>query len=550
MAPGFLKRGKRKKGKTILGLDIGSRYLKLVEVKKESKGFRLLSYGIEELPPEAIVGKEIMDRQVVIDKLTQLREKCSPQDNRAVINIAGRGVIVKKITMPYVSDKELEEAVQWQVRENIPFDLSDVSWDYRVLRKDEISQEIEILLVAAKNDVVYNLLDIVKSSGYKPVVIDLDPMALLNLLANIDYLSQNERCAVINIGYETTGVLLIRNGTYNTNREIPIATKVYIEALMRFLDLPADKATSALVGKETEGHDIEDIRRIAESINEKLAEHLERLFPDFRPIGEEESLDKIYLSGGGANIIGLREFLANRYNIPVEIMDPLPHFKMDADLINDEEKPLIAPLLSTALGLAIRKIGKPAIPINLLPLEEREIEKPPFLTVPEAIVTMAPPILVLLFILGTSMKTSSHLKKTQKTLLKVKAEQEEFKKKVRELRIIEAKRNEIKKRIDLLSKLAEGRYTPIKILDELNRILPDGIWLTQLTEEDELPSGAVRLRIKGGALSLFDITDFLDVLNASPLFNSVELIETSKEEKEGQVYIKFEILVASRSTLD
>jgi len=548
----LFKKGKGSpgKGKTFLGLDIGSRFLKLVEVKRESRGYRLLCYGVEELPPEAIVGKEIMDRQVVIDKLNELRERCAPTSNRVVINIAGRGVIVKKITMPLVSDKEIHESVQWQLRENIPFDLSDVSWDYKVLRKDEVTEEMEILLVAAKNDAVYNLLDIVRSSGFKPVVIDLDPMALLNLLAAIDYINEEERYAVINVGYESTSVLLVSGGTYAANREIPIASKVYIEALMRFMDLSSEKASSVLLGDEENGFDPEDVKRIAESIHEKMAEHLERLFPVFRPESSNGNhLDRIYLSGGGATIVNLREFLSKRYNKPVEIVDPLSRFKVDDGVISEEDQSKLSPLFSTALGLALRKAGKPRIAINLLPFEERELEKPPFMTVPEAVLTVIPPLLVAAFVVGTSIKVSSQTRKLKARLVEVKAEQEIYRKKVGELKVVETKRNEIKQRIQLLGQLAEGRYVPVKVLNELNRILPDGVWLTQIAVEEEMMSGSQRLRIKGAALSFFDLTDLLDILTKSRAFGNVDLVQSSKEEKEGQSVINFELVVVTNPEL-
>jgi type IV pilus assembly protein PilM len=528
-----------KREKVAIGLDIGTFALKMVVLERKGKGFVLKEFGIEKLPPDAIVGGEIMDRQAVVEAISFLSSRLELPLNRVVTNISGRGVILKKITVPLMGDAELAESIEWQIKENIPFDLTDVIWDYRILKRDPSKNQMELLLVAAKNEAVYNLIDIVKSAGLKPVALDLDPIAWTNTLLVNDYLEDlGHKIGVINVGYDTSGVLILQDGVYHAHRDVPLAGKVYIEALMRFLDLDMEKASKAYIGEPVEGTEMEEIAKITASINEKMGEHIERLFPIFRSQEEAERLEKIYITGGSAWTVGLADFLQERYRVPVEIVNAFRKISLGEELVEEVER--LSPIYTTAVGLALRRLTRVPVDVNLLPPEEREKEVKPFLSLVETGVVVAPIVAVLTFALVTSLTQKSKIKRLEEEISKIKVEENALKVKIKELKEIERRQKEIRDKLNIIENLSLGKYNPVILLDEINRIIPDGVWLTELEEEEG--GGVSTIKIKGATTSIFRVADFLKKLEGSSYFSNIQLNYAKKDKMNGGEIIAFEIV--------
>jgi len=530
---------KWKKEKVAVGLDIGTYALKIVVLERKGKGFSLAGFGMEKLPPDAIVGGEVMDRQAVVEALRVLSSRMDLPTNKVVVNISGRGVILKKIAVPMMSDKELAESIEWQIKENIPFDLTDVIWDYRILNKDATLNQVDLLLVAAKNDVVYNLIDLVKSAGLKAAALDLDPIAWTNALQINKYLEDSGQIGIINVGYDTTGVLILKDRIYHAHRDIPLAGKVYIEAMMRFLDLDQERASRAYVGESVEGAEAEEVAKITASINEKVGEHIERLFPVFRSQEEENRLERIFITGGGAWAVGLADFLQERYRVPVEIVNSFREIKYE---IEPEEVEKISPLYTTAIGLALRNLTKVPVDVNLLPPEEREKEIKPFLSLVEAGVVATPLVAVLAFALISSISQKSKIRKLEREISKIKIEESALKVKIKELREIERRQEQIRDKLKILHNLSFGRYNPVVILDEINRIIPEGVWLTDLEEQDGGTDQASTIMIKGATTSIFRVADFLKKLEESLFFTNIQLNYARKDKGDEREIITFEIV--------
>lgn len=518
-----------RKSKLSIGVDIGTYSIKLVILEKKGKKIRLLFKDQERLPPDSIVGKEIMDRQAVVEALESIFSRAEAPLKDVTVSIAGRGVILKKITVPFVKDVELRQSIEWQVRESIPFDLTDISWDYFVIERDKTRGEIDVLIAAAKNESIYNIIDLVKSAGLNPIAIDLEPLAWLNTLLYLEGEGDGEERAIMNIGYDITGILLTKNGKYENHREIPIATKVYIEALTRFLDLDEDRAKDVLKG-ELEGVEREDVERIIGSINEKLTEHMERLFTFLTSEeGEGTKINRIMLGGGGATILGFSEYLSERYKIPVEILNPFQGMEMEFEI--DERE---TPIYLTATGLALRNILKDSVRLNLLPTEEKKIEKKQILSFVEAGVALLPVVLVLAFSITSQMRIKKKIKAVSTELKQIKEEERGLKSKIKELELLEKRKKDIGSKIAIIDGLSKGRYVPVTLLDEINRLVPDGLWLTRL---DAVPEneGVFDVKVKGATFSMFRVADFLSNLMSSPYISKVELQRAGKEGMEGDI---------------
>ena len=169
--------------KSVVGLDIGSSAVKAVELKLVGKGFKLLAYGHEPIPPDSIVDGAIIDGGVVSDAIRRLLDARGIRTKEVAASLSGNAVIVKKITLPLMTDAELSESIYWEAEQYIPFDIQDVNLDYQVIESGDSANArgtMEVLLVAAKKEKIADYTGVISQAWRVPVVVDVDAFALQN----------------------------------------------------------------------------------------------------------------------------------------------------------------------------------------------------------------------------------------------------------------------------------------------------------------------------------------------------------------------------------
>src|SRR6266850_7215872 len=196
------------KKQSLVGLDIGSHTIKAVELEGDSsKTHKLIRWGISEPLSEAIVDGEIMDRQLVTDAIANLLESRGIRSKNVVAAVSGRAVIVKKITMNKLSAEDAQQAVYWEAEQHVPYDINDVSLDFEILGSaPNDPKQMQVLLVAAKKDMVMSFSDLMREAGLQPLIVDVDSFAVQNAIeANYEFRPE-EVVAILNIGSEITNI--------------------------------------------------------------------------------------------------------------------------------------------------------------------------------------------------------------------------------------------------------------------------------------------------------------------------------------------------------
>src|SRR5262245_41116310 len=174
------------KGKLALGLDIGSTSVKMILLKEQRKrgevGYALQSFGMKPLPPEAIVDGALMNSTAIVQAVQELMNELKIKSKEVAIGVSGHSVIIKKIQMPRMSQEELEESIQWEAEQYIPFDVKDVNIDTQILDSgaNDATGQMDVLLVAAKKDMINDYTTVVSEAGLAPVVVDVDAFAVQN----------------------------------------------------------------------------------------------------------------------------------------------------------------------------------------------------------------------------------------------------------------------------------------------------------------------------------------------------------------------------------
>src|SRR5213593_3261210 len=167
--------------KQVVGLDIGSSSIKMAELRPLRRGgYELVSLGIEELSPDCIVDGVIISKLPVSDAINRLFTQQGIKNKRVATSVSGHSVIVKKITLPSQSERDLAESIRWEAEQYIPFDIADVNLDYEVLGESAATGNLDVLLVAVKKEKITDHTSVISMAGKNPVIVDVDAFALQN----------------------------------------------------------------------------------------------------------------------------------------------------------------------------------------------------------------------------------------------------------------------------------------------------------------------------------------------------------------------------------
>jgi len=342
------------KKKSSVGLDIGSSAIKLAELEEAPDGMTLVKFGIAELLSEAIVDGEIMDRQAVVDTIRNLTEAKAIKNKRVATAVSGRAVIVKKILMDRLSEEDAREAIYWEAEQHVPYDVNDVVLDFQILKTDVGPKQMQVLLVAAKKEMVNVHAELIKEAGLLPELIDVDAFAVQNALeANYDF-TPEDVVTFVNMGAERTNVSIVKDGIPHFTKDLSLGGHTVAEALQREYGLSHDEALKALKGESEGTYNIPQFVQVA---CDDLVVTLDRALAYLKTSNEAEGLTKIFISGGGSHLQGLKELLVNKFNVPTEIANPVSRLNYDSSLFEAGDPSKEAPVLTVAIGLALRKAG-------------------------------------------------------------------------------------------------------------------------------------------------------------------------------------------------
>jgi type IV pilus assembly protein PilM len=346
------------KKKEIVGLDIGSSSIKLVELKQGKKGYRLQNLAVSPLPPEAIVDGALMDSVTIIDAIKDLIGQAKTKTKSAVTSVSGHSVIVKKISLPFMTEAELEESIQWESERYIPFDINDVNIDFQILGSDAENPDVmEVILVAAKKDIINDYVSVIMEAGLNPVIVDVDAFALENMLA-INYdLEKGESVAIANVGASITSINILKNNVSAFTRDIFRGGNQVTEEIQRQLHADFDEAEKIKVGSKMDGVSQPVIQNVLKEASESLAIEIGNSLDFFQSAGTYEKIGKLYLSGGGSKIKDFDILLQQQIGIPVEMINPFKQIEFSEKHFDFEYMREIGPAMAVGVGLASRKVG-------------------------------------------------------------------------------------------------------------------------------------------------------------------------------------------------
>jgi type IV pilus assembly protein PilM len=340
--------------KSIVGLDVGSSSIKAVELKKKGGQVEVVHLGLEPLSSDIVVDSMIVDSGQVSSSISKLFIDNQIKTKAVATAVSGHSVIVKKISLPSMSDAELADTIQKEAAQHIPFDLADVSLDYQILSEDVGNPHMDVLLVAVKKDKILNYTNVLSMAGRTPTIVDIDALALQNCYEYNYQPAPGQVVALLNLGASVMNINIVKGTTPLFPRDVSVGGHQYTDSLQKELDLSFEDAESLKLGNKV-GTVSEDAKQpILQQVTEIIVLEIQKTFDFFRASAAGEHIEKIYLAGGSSKVPGLVEALRQEFSMPVELLNPFqrvtpPAAGPAAELV--EQNP---GQLAVAVGLALR----------------------------------------------------------------------------------------------------------------------------------------------------------------------------------------------------
>ena len=340
--------------KRVVGLDVGSKLIKAVEMEHVKDGYLVTNLAIAATPEGSILEGEITNREEVIASVRSLLRSYGIRTKDAVTAVAGKDVIIKRIPVDKMEPGELRDVIRWEAAQHIPFEIDDVVLDFHILGVPKDGNQMEVLLVAAKKEKVEERISLISDCGLNPAVIDVDSFALTNVF---EYNYRNELSGVkclINMGKELTTIIVYQDGVLLLARDVVSGTGAFTEELQRVVGLEKEEAESSLLGVIPEGRSAEELKTIIFGISERVLRNLERANSYIKTAGLGNGIETYYVCGGGAKVPWLMAFLKDKLARDVLIPDPFRSIPIREGVVEERIKKEMAPIVMLSVGLAMR----------------------------------------------------------------------------------------------------------------------------------------------------------------------------------------------------
>lgn len=348
----------------LIGLDIGSYSIKLVEIEHKKKEKLLKNIGIAYIPPESISAGEIKDPYPIKQAIIELFNNLKVKNKKVAVSVSGISVIAKKISLVDREDLDLEDAIKHEAEQFIPYDMDEVNLDFDIMSTiyDETSSEdmgrLEIMVVAAKKSLIDAYVDLLQDIGLSPSIMDVDIFAMQNTFEMSALNISHDKCYIlVDIGATTLNTNVIKGDVSLFVRSSSLGGMQITKQIMEEFQIDFIDAEKIKLGamKFEKAQDVKIRKIFRDVINEWINEikgnidFINRTYPG-------ENIEKIIITGGSSRIKGLKELLSSEIGIAVEELNPFSNLHIDKK-IDPSYLEYISFEFAIAVGLSLRSIG-------------------------------------------------------------------------------------------------------------------------------------------------------------------------------------------------
>jgi type IV pilus assembly protein PilM len=366
---GFLPR----RAKTFVGLDIGTSRIKMVELAVHPESVELVRAAVEPTPPESLVEGRIVNPAAVAGAIKRAIAAGKFRAGDVFAAVAGQGVVVRHAKFPNMPAEELRQAMQWEAQKYIPFPVEQATLDFTVLPTEGDQQTTEVMLVAAKSELIESHLQTMELAGLTPVAIDVQPFTMLRALRHkrpgvpeSELRDDDAVTAYLDVGAGTTDIVIAKGELVKFTRIVPIGGAMFTKAIAERLGVGFDEAERIKIersrlyrrGEEMDADDVpvsEAMSEVAASLALEIRRSID--YHDMQPVSASGGdVKSVILAGGGAALRGLDAYIGDEVGLPTEMSDPLKGIIVNPRIASKWDVQASSPMLAVGIGLALREV--------------------------------------------------------------------------------------------------------------------------------------------------------------------------------------------------
>jgi type IV pilus assembly protein PilM len=344
------------KGNILLGLDISSTAVKVIELSKSGINYRVECYAAEPLPPNAVVDNKLQELDAVGGAISKAVKRSNSKIKSAVVAVSGSSVITKMINMPAtLSEEEMEGQIELEADQYIPYPLEEVNLDFEILGPSEKKPGmVDVLLAASRTENIDDRIAVLEVAGLTASKVDVEAYALENsfglIAAQMEYDAMDKTIAIVDIGATTTTLNVLRQKKIIYTREQAFGGRQLTEEIQRKYGLSYNEAGMA---KKQGGLPDSYITEVLEPFKDAMVQQVNRSLTFFNSNSPNTPVDHLILAGGSASIQGVDELISERLGVTTSIANPFANMSLSAK-VNPQGLSSDAPALMIACGLALR----------------------------------------------------------------------------------------------------------------------------------------------------------------------------------------------------
>ena len=340
----------------LVGLDIGSSFIKVAEIKATGKGYVLNKFGMAQIQPGTIVDGRVIKLDDLASEIKKLFKSQKIRKKNVAISTGGHSVVIKTINTLNKPEKELHKTIISEAEQYIPYDIDDVNIDYQVLGQSEFSNDqINVLLVAVKKDIVAEYIELTHQAGLNPKIIDVDTFALQNAYEILPYENREQTSLLVDVGATKTSLNILKANASLMMRDNESGSNQIIEEICSQYDITVEEAYRVINGKSDKIAP-DKVQAMSLHVAQGWAAEICEVVESYQAGTDDEKVEKVVLSGGGIFVKGFKDCLLSRLEADISVMNPF-----EALIVNEQKFPdtfltKAGPLAPIAIGLALRKV--------------------------------------------------------------------------------------------------------------------------------------------------------------------------------------------------
>ncbi len=344
--------------KKVIGIDLGSSSIKLIELETNGKEFSLVSFGVSPTPSDSIANGQINDAAALAGSIQTLLRETKTKCKSAATGMWGSAIIIKKISIPKVDSKILRETIRFEAEQYIPFEISSVALTHVVLSSKSSPDTMDVLVVAAKSDQLLQYVEAITLSQIKCSVMDANSIALANCFELNYGKFRNETVALMNFGAEITNFVVLHHGDLVFCRDIGVGGNNFTSEISRVLNVSNEEAESFKLSSSSGVGVPDDVYSVINTETERMVDEIKNSFDFFSASNNGLTISRVFFSGGGSHVSTLVQQIAIALGVTFEKMDPFKKIKVNTKKFNLNYLERISTISPIAIGLAAREASK------------------------------------------------------------------------------------------------------------------------------------------------------------------------------------------------